>query len=44
VPVQVVGTARAWPGMTSTRPLVIAPQDRLTAAMKSVDRQIDLVT
>lgn len=44
VPVQVVGTARAWPGMSSTRPLVIAAQDDLAAALRAQDRAIESVT
>ncbi len=44
IPVQVVGRADAWPGMTSTRPLIVATEADLTAAMLAVERQLDLIT
>lgn len=44
VPVQVVGRANAWPGMTSTRPVIVAAQQDLAAALLDADREIALVT
>jgi len=43
VPVQVVGRAAAFPGMTSTRPLLVADGAGLAAALAAVDRDADLV-
>jgi putative ABC transport system permease protein len=44
IPVQVVGRADAWPGMSSTKPLLIAPQQALATALLDAEREIALVT